>query len=69
MNLPYNYPHLNSNVPDSSEYLKSKKTSELYIGINKKNKNKNKNKIINRNSNQNVLNYNIGKAYYLNYPA
>lgn len=69
MNTISSYPYVNGYVPDSSQYLKDKKTSEIYLGENKKkSKNKNKKKYYN-NSSQNNLNYQIGKAYVLNYPA
>ena len=47
--------------------LPAKKCSEIYLGQNKRKKSKKK--IYYSNNNQNVLFYNIGKAYVLNYPA
>ena len=67
MNTISSYPYVNGYVPDSSQYLKDKKTSEIYLGENKK-KSKNKKKYY-INSSQNNLNYQIGRAYTLNYPA
>lgn len=64
-NLPSSYNFVYGNVPDSSQYLQSKKCSEIYLGQNKRKKLKKKN--YNNNYN-NVLCYNIGRAYILNYP-
>ena len=66
-NIPSSYNFVPGNVPDSSQYLKSKKCSEIYLGQNKREKT-NKKKYYPSTSN-NVLCYNIGKAYTLNYPA
>ena len=66
-NIPSSYYFVPGNVPDSSQYLQAKKCSEIYLGQNKRKKSKKK--IYYSNNNQNVLFYNIGKAYTLNYPA
>ena len=66
-NIPSSYNFVPGNVPDSSQYLQSKKCSEIYLGQNKKKKSKKKK--IYYTSSQNILCYNIGKAYILNYPA
>jgi len=65
-NIPSSYSFVPGNVPDSSQYLQAKKCSEIYLGQNKRKKSKKKNY---SNNSQNVLCYNIGKAYTLNYPA
>jgi len=61
-------------ISSSSEYLDSKKGTDIYLGMNKnKYKVKKKNKKVRKgyftNNNYNVLSYNIGRAYVLNYPA
>ena len=66
-NIPSSYDFIPGNVPDSSEYLKSKKCSEIYLGENKRKKSKNKKYY--PNTSHNVLCYNIGRAYTLNYPS
>lgn len=73
MNTPSSVPHNNAYVIDCSNALKAKISSEIYIGENqRKHKNKNKEKqkkYYHPVYYQNYLNYQIGKQYYLNYPA
>lgn len=69
MNTPSSVPHNNAYIIDCSDALRSKITSELYIGENERKYKKKQKKYYPQVYYQQYLNYQIGKQYYLNYPA